>query len=86
MSEAWYAYLLVSTQGRRSYIGIALDPSKRLRQHNGELVGGARSTRAGRPWKLVATRGPFADRAAAQRAEADWKRLDFEARLQSAQG
>lgn len=29
--------------------------ARRLRQHNGELAGGAKSTRGGRPWSLVCT-------------------------------
>jgi putative endonuclease len=52
-----------------TYVGIAVDVARRLRQHDGELVGGARSTRAGRPWHLAAWYGPFPDRSAATKAE-----------------
>ena len=71
---AWTLYLLVSDSLTRTYAGIALDPERRLAQHNGEAPGGARATRAGRPWRLARTWGPYPDRAAAQRAEARLKR------------
>lgn len=65
----WRVYLLASADGRSSYVGIALDPAERLLQHNGERPGGARRTRAGRPWSLVEISPPLADRGAAVRAE-----------------
>jgi len=34
----------------------------RLRQHNGELAGGAKAARAGRPWHLACTVGSFSSR------------------------
>ena len=77
----WALYVLISASLERTYVGVALDAERRLRQHNGELVGGARSTRAGRPWRLAALYGPFADRAAAQAAEAELKRRTGSARL-----
>jgi structure-specific endonuclease subunit SLX1 len=77
----WTLYLLVSARLERTYVGIALDPERRLEQHNGDAPGGARATRAGRPWDLARTWGPFPDRAAAQRAEAALKRLKGRARL-----
>jgi predicted GIY-YIG superfamily endonuclease len=81
--STWYAYLLRSQSAPRTYVGVSTDPDRRLRQHNGELVRGARSTRAGRPWKLAALRGPFDDRSEAQRQEAAWKRLTHAERLAS---
>jgi predicted GIY-YIG superfamily endonuclease len=65
----------------RTYVGVATNAVRRLRQHNGELVGGARATRAGRPWRLGVVYGPYASRADAQRAEAELKRLTGAARL-----
>jgi predicted GIY-YIG superfamily endonuclease len=41
-------YCLVERGGRRSYIGYTVNLTRRLRQHRGELSGGARSTR---PWR-----------------------------------
>ena len=77
----WTLYLLRSATRGHTYAGIALDPDQRLRQHNGELPGGAKATRAGRPWRLAATWGPFAERGMAQRAEARLKRLRGDERL-----
>lgn len=56
-------------------MGIALDVERRLGQHNGAAPGGARSTRAGRPWRVGTVYGPFPDRGAALRAERAVKRL-----------
>ena len=50
-------YLLRNARGR-TYVGCALDPARRLRQHNGELAGGAAQTARGRPWAhVLAVRG-----------------------------
>lgn len=49
-------YLLASEapgNAQRSYIGFTVDPARRLRQHNGELRGGARRTRLARPWRML---------------------------------
>ena len=75
MSEAdrWWVYLLESATRRRTYIGIACDVDRRLRQHNGELVGGARSTRSGRPWSVLRRLGPYPTRGVASRVEYFWK-------------
>ena len=69
MAELWFVYVLRSKAKRRTYVGVALDPQRRLLQHNGELAGGAKSTRAGRPWELGALYGPYTCRGDAQRAE-----------------
>ena len=39
----------------RTYVGYTVDPQRRLRQHNGQLSGGARRTRAGGhgTWELL---------------------------------
>jgi len=56
--EEWWLYLLRSSHGR-TYVGISVDVERRLAQHNGELPGGAKSTRAGRPWVVVQRWGPY---------------------------
>lgn len=72
--QLWWVYLLRSSKGDRSYVGVSCDLDRRLAEHNGERAGGARSTRAGRPWLRVAVVGPLADRARAQRLEAQLKK------------
>ena len=49
----YYVYLLKSTTSNRTYIGYTIDVNKRLKKHNGELSGGAKKTRKGRPWEIV---------------------------------
>lgn len=70
----WYAYVLVSERGR-TYVGTTTDVARRLRQHNGELAGGARTTRAGRPWIIGRILGPFSGRGAALRVELALRRV-----------
>jgi putative endonuclease len=49
---SWRVYLLRCSDGTL-YTGIATDVQRRLREHNGELKGGARYTRSRRPVQLV---------------------------------
>ena len=47
--------------GARTYVGATKDVTRRLRQHNGELAGGARSTRGrGASWRLAGVVEGFA--------------------------
>ena len=48
----WLIYILVCRDGSL-YCGITNNLEKRLKQHNGEIKGGAKYTRAHRPCKLV---------------------------------
>lgn len=79
--SGWVVYVLVSADRRRTYVGITTDPERRLAQHNGRAPGGARATRAGRPWRIGAQHGPYADRGDALRLEARLKRRRGRARL-----
>lgn len=85
MSESeWWVYViqsLVPRFGRRGralpgfhYVGASTDPRRRLRQHNGEIVGGGRYTSKHRPWELRAVWGPFPDQSTALKAERALKR------------
>jgi putative endonuclease len=49
----WYVYLIRNSDDSRLYCGVTTDPNRRIRQHNGEIPGGARATRAKRPWSFV---------------------------------
>jgi structure-specific endonuclease subunit SLX1 len=42
----YYVYLLKHEKLNRTYVGITNNLKRRLRQHNGEIKGGARSTTA----------------------------------------
>lgn len=51
-ARAYVCYVLESTDGRRTYCGITNNPARRIRQHNGEISGGAKYTR-GRRWSYA---------------------------------
>jgi len=46
-------YLLKSEISNKTYFGYTVNITRRLRQHNGEITGGAKKTKIGRPWKLM---------------------------------
>jgi predicted GIY-YIG superfamily endonuclease len=77
----WHVYVLLSAGDSSTYVGITTDLERRLKQHNGELPGGARSTTRGRPWRVARTHGPFPDRAEAQATEYRIKRKRGSERL-----
>ena len=77
----WLVYVLVSRRAERTYVGIAIDVERRLGQHNGTQPGGAKATRAFRPWTLGVVHGPFESRGEAQRFERRVKKLRGSRRL-----
>lgn len=70
-------YLLRSTVApRRTYVGCTVhDVLHRVRQHNGELCGGAAQTRRGRPWVVVTQIVGFRTRTEALQFEYAWRRV-----------
>ena len=70
----WSVYILRCADGSL-YTGVAKDLDKRLRQHNGQLVGGPRYTSGRRPVELLWS-ASAPDRSAAQQREAAIKKLD----------
>lgn len=79
----WWVYVIQSEEprvGKRGplpgfhYVGSTTDPPRRLRQHNGEIVGGGRYTSMHRPWVPRALYGPYKDRSEAFKAEMKLKR------------
>jgi predicted GIY-YIG superfamily endonuclease len=52
LSTQWLCYLIKAERGF-TYVGITNRIQHRLRQHNGEIKGGAKATRGKGPWSLV---------------------------------
>lgn len=68
----WIVYLLKHKVTGRSYVGSTTNVQRRLRQHNREIVGGARSTAKGAPdWALHCWVTGFENRSQACR----WEKL-----------
>ena len=80
-AKKWTVYILISRDHSRTYVGVCLDITKRLAQHNGDLVGGAKSTRAGRPWCVRKKIENITSRSEAQALEAQIKSLSRHERL-----
>ncbi|XP_062197018.1 structure-specific endonuclease subunit slx1-like [Phragmites australis] len=71
----WCVYLIASSRIPRTYVGVTTDFPRRLRQHNGELKGGAKATCAGSPWNLACLIEGFASRSEACEFESKWKNI-----------
>lgn len=72
----FYCYLIKSQQtatSKATYIGFSTQPLHRLRQHNGELVSGARRTSKYRPWVHIAIVGGFPNKIVALQFEWQWQ-------------
>ena len=70
----WFVYVIRSVTGR-TYVGATTDPNRRLRQHNGEIKGGAKNTRGFRPWTLLRVIGPIDTQSEALKEERRIKKL-----------
>ncbi|XP_038719619.1 structure-specific endonuclease subunit slx1 [Tripterygium wilfordii] len=74
LKASWCVYLIVSTGVPiKTYVGVTVDFCRRLKQHNGELKGGAKASRAGRPWNCACLIQGFRDRSQACAFESKWK-------------
>lgn len=62
-------YILKSRSTLRTYVGYTTDIKRRLRQHNGEIKGGAKYTRYGRPWECICYVIGFPDKRSAYQFE-----------------
>jgi predicted GIY-YIG superfamily endonuclease len=86
MSSPSYCYLLYTDQGpcsvlgtEKTYVGATIDPDRRLRQHNQEIVGGARATgirvAQGLTWKRACYLTNLPEWRTALQIEWRWKQL-----------
>ena len=77
-NKKYFVYLLQSTS-ETTYVGATVDLERRLRQHNGELVGGAKATKTkvkkGENWKRVCYISEFPTWQSALQFEWRWKRI-----------
>jgi putative endonuclease len=75
----WFVYLVRCADGS-FYTGVTTDLPRRLRQHNGEIAGGAGYTRGRRPVCLVWSEA-CVDRSHAQRREYVVRRIPRSTKL-----
>ncbi len=81
--RVWWVYVIQSLEVRYGktgkqlpgfhYVGCTTDPARRIRMHNGEIVGGGRYTSNFRPWKMMAIFGPYIGQSDALKAERSLK-------------
>ena len=70
---SWVVYI-VQTKNGKLYTGVTTDLTRRIRQHRGEIAGGAKFFRSNPPvkcWEI----GRFDSRSSAQKEEARIKKL-----------
>jgi len=71
---AWSCYVLARDDSAHTYCGMTNNLARRLRQHNGEITGGARATaRRGAGWRVAMALHGFATQREALQAEWRWK-------------
>ncbi len=79
VSPPWFVYM-VRTAADALYTGISTDPERRLRQHKGELTGGAKALKGKGPLQLAFTY-PMPCRSSASKLEyqlKQWTKKDKE--------
>lgn len=69
----WYVYVLLCADGSL-YCGITTNLERRLKQHNGEIKGGAKYTRSRRPCRFACIKKAM-NRSIASKLEYQFKQL-----------
>lgn len=78
-SSKSFCYLLTSNNPKypgKTYIGVTVDPTRRLDEHNRVRKGGAKRTAAARPWEYKLLVTGFPEYNAALRFEYAWQHFD----------
>lgn len=75
LKVVWICYLLVSLDYKRTYVGSTVNLKRRIRQHNGEIKGGAKYTLAYSHigWKIIGTVNGFNSKNECLSFEWHWK-------------
>lgn len=82
--KSWFVYILCCADDTL-YTGVTTDPVRRLREHNGEIRGGARYTRSRQPVSMIWHESQ-PNRSEACKREAQLKRLSRAAKLRLIRG
>ena len=64
-----YCYILQNDDNQKTYNGYTVNTVKRLRQHNGEISGGAKSTKCSKTWKYICIVSGYPDKINALQCE-----------------
>lgn len=48
-----YCYIIYSPSKNRTYVGYTVEPTRRIRQHNGIIKGGAKATSVASDWRFL---------------------------------
>jgi predicted GIY-YIG superfamily endonuclease len=77
MASTAFTYLLTPLsgdhRGATTYIGVTGSPSRRIRQHNRDISGGARATELHHPWEMICVLQGFASTSTALSFEWAWQ-------------
>ena len=86
-SLKYCVYLLTSINPRfqnHTYIGKTTDPTRRIRQHNGLISGGAFKTESKRPWEMIVVVHSFPTEKKVLQFEWDWQHPEKATRIKEA--
>lgn len=73
MTQKYHCYLLTSkSHPTHTYIGVTNNLTRRIRQHNGEISGGAKHTKKHKDWQFLKT-VPRDSKSDALKFETKWK-------------
>ena len=75
MTREIVCYCLKSAVCNRTYVGASVDIDHRIRQHNGQLTGGAKYTSKNRPWEIKLVVRGFSTWREALQFEWRWKKV-----------